>query len=399
MTARSVGSVIPKGDDKYLLRWFIGKVDGKRKYASETFEGTATQARKELAKKTVAVDAGTHVIPTQQTVSQYIDWWMENILRHEVTPVTVRSYAGRLKVVKQKLGDLKLSKLNWQIIQKFYNDLRAAGSSGRTVQYTHTVLQQALSHAVKGKLFNENPCANASPGSKDKIEMQVWTSQEVQLFLERTRDDRDYALWFTLLHTGLRPGEALGLKWTDIDGDRIKVVRAVAEIDNATHRIEDVKTPAGRRSLVLTKENLEVLSAHRKRQAEEILKAGPEYERSDFIFATDHGQYDLVLRVRKRWKRALNRVSDLLREEFDEAKASGMALSGAEARQIKPIRLYDTRHTHATLLLQAGVHAKVVSERLGHASITITLDTYSHVLPTMQDEAVQKLRVLMGNGG
>lgn len=387
MSARSSGSVIPVGENKYRLRWFIGMVEGKRKYASELFEGTAAAARKKLSKKTVSVDEGTYIVPSKQTLAQYLDWWSENVLKHEVTPVTIRSYSGRLKVVKAKLGSIPLSKLHWQVIQQFYNDLRAAGSSGRTVQYTHTILQQALAHAVKGKLFNENPCANASPGSRDKVEMHVWTVEEVQLFLERTREDRDYALWYTLLHTGLRPGEALGLKWADLNDDRVKIVRAVAEIDAKENRIEDVKTPAGRRSLVLTKENLEVLKEHRKAQLEEILKAGPEYTRHDFIFASPTGQYDLVLRVRKRWKRAVNRVNSALRDE--------------EKDLLKVIRLYDCRHTHATMLLQAGVHGKIVQERLGHASINITLDTYSHVMPNMQDEAVGKLEALMkaSNGG
>ncbi len=388
MTARSAGQMIPRGDNKWLLRWYVGMVDGKRKYSSETFEGSAVQARKQLAKKTVSVDEGTHVLPTNQTVAQYLDWWLENVKAREVTPVSKHSYAQRIATIKKSIGAVPVAKLTWQVVQQFYNTLQDSKVlGGRTVQYTHTILKAALAHAVKGKLLRENPCEHATPGSKDHAEMQIWSAQEVQLFLERTRDDRDHALWYTLLHTGLRPGEALGLKWSDLKDDRLQIVRAVAEIDAKTNRLEDVKTAAGRRSIVLTKENIETLQAHRKAQAAAILKAGPEYFRNDFIFASPTGQYDLVLRVRKRWKRAVARVHSLLKDEDDGS-------------DLKSIRLYDCRHTHATLLLEAGVHPKIVQERLGHASIKITLDTYSHVTPNMQDEAVSKLEVHMqANGG
>ncbi len=389
MTQRNPGQMIPRGENVWLLRWYIGMVDGKRKYGNLTFKGSAVQARKELSKKTVSVDEGTHVIPSNQTVGQYLDWWLENVVKSGVTQVTLGSYTNRVKTIKTALGSIKLTKLDWQVVQQFYNKLRESGRSGRTVRYTHTILKSALQHAVKGKLLKDNPCDHATPGTQDKEELSVWSSTEVQLFLERTQRDEkrqaDHALWYTLLHTGLRPGEALGLKWADLDGDRLQVVRAVAEIDAKTNRLEDVKTAAGRRSIVLTLENLVVLQEFRKQQAKAILKAGPEYTRNDFIFAAPDGKYDLVLRVRKRWQRAIGRVNETLKEEQIDA--------------LKEIRLYDCRHTHATMLLQAGVHPKVVQERLGHASITITLDTYSHVLPNMQDEAVQKLRVLMGNGG
>ena len=398
VTARSPGSVIPlDGDDgkRWRLRWYVGKdhSTGKRQYASEIFTGTAAAARKALAKKTVSVDEGTIVIPTNQTVAQYLYWWLEHVAKREVTVVTHESYKNRVKSITAKLGSLKLRKLDWQIVQQFYNQLRDSGLGGkglggRTIRYTHTILKAALQHAVRGRLLNDNPCTHASPGAHDKQEMMVWSKDEVQLFLERTREDRDYALWYTLLHTGLRPGEALGLKWTDLKDEKLQIVRAVAEIDAKTNRIEDVKTPAGRRSMTLTRENLEVLQAHRKSQLEEVLKAGPEYLRKDFIFARSTGEHDLVLRVRKRWKRAVARVNGVVAEEKQ----------GSEAQLLPQIRLYDCRHTHATLLLHAGVHPKVVQERLGHASIKITLDTYSHVVPSMQDEAVEKLRVLM-NGG
>jgi integrase len=223
--------------------------------------------------------------------------------------------------------------------------------------------------------------------------MSVWTAEEVQLFLERTKGTHDYPLWHTLFNTGLRPGEALGLKWSDLQGDRLHVVRAVVEgTKKGTFKIDAPKTERSKRAIALTPDSLAVLSAHRKAQAEAILKAGPEYDRQDFIFAPEKGGHDIIPFVRRRWQRAIRRVNRMLEKE-DVPK-------GAEKVKLKDLRLYDTRHTHATMLLKAGVHAKVVSERLGHTSIVITLDTYSHILPDMQDEAVGKLTALMqANGG
>lgn len=392
MAGRKVGQLIPKGDNRWLLRWYTGRApNGKRKYSSKVFEGTTSQAQKELARLTVQVDEGTFIAPAKQTVQQYLEWWLENVLKSKVTPSTHRSYGLMLRsYVFSAVGMLKLHKLTWQGLQTLYNQLREQGKGGRTIRYTHTILKQSLGYAVKGKLLRENPCDHAVPGTHTKPEMVVWTAEDVQLFLERTKGDRDYALWYTLLHGGLRPGEALGLKWGDLQGDRLSIQRAVAEQGKAgEYAIEEPKTPHSKRSVVLTRENIEVLQAHKKAQAVVILAAGPEYKRLDFVFPTFDGSFDNVTYTRRRWKRAVDRVNGVLRREHAKDRRV------EDAPQLARIRLYDTRHTHATLLLKANVHPKVVSERLGHASITITLDTYSHVLPDMQSEAVGQLEAMM----
>lgn len=392
MAGRKTGQLIPRGENRWLLRWFTGREpNGKRKYSSKVFEGTTSQAQKELARLTVQVDEGTFIAPAKQTVQEYLEWWLENVCKPDVSPSTHRSYSLMLRsYIYSAVGGLKLHKLTWQALQTVYNELRKSGKSGRTVGYAHTILKQALGRAVRGKLLRENPCEHATPGSRTKPEMQVWTAEEVQLFLERTKNDRDYPLWYTLLHTGLRPGEAFGLKWSDLQSDKLSIQRAVAEQGNSgEYAIEEPKTERSKRSVVLTRENIEVLQSLRRSQAAVILAAGPEYKRLDFVFATPNGDHDNVQYARRRWKRAMNRVNGLLRRE---------AVPGSrveDIRQVPLIRLYDTRHTHATLLLKANVHPKIVSERLGHANISITLDTYSHVLPDMQKEAVGQLEALM----
>lgn len=384
MSARKVGQLIPKGENAWLLRWFVGKLpNGKRKYASKVFDGTTYQAQRELSRLTNQVEEGTFVAPAKQTVQQYLKWWLENVCKIDVTYATLRSYTARFEHdIYPNAGMLKLHKLTWQGLQAVYNKLREAGKSGRTIQYTHTILKMALRHAVKGKLLKENPCDHATPGTSAKVEMAVWTAEAVQLFLERTQDERDYALWFTLLNTGLRPGEAFGVKWSDLQGDRLRILRAVTQVSKNVYGLEEPKTESSKRAVALTKENLQVLQTHRKRQAAEILAAGPEYVRQDFIFANELGGHDIDTYARRRWKRALVRVNRTPKGQ-------------EKARQLPRIRLYDTRHTHATMLLKANVHAKIVSERLGHASIKITLDTYSHVLPDMQDSAVTQFEALI----
>lgn len=390
MTARRAGQMIQKGDNKWLLRWYVGRtLEGKRQYASKVFEGTHFQAQRELARATTSVVEQTFVPPAKQTVHEYLTWWLAEVCAQSVQPSTRASYERRLRMdIYPTLGMLKLDKLTWQAVQSVYNQLRASGKSGRTVAYTHTVLRHALGHAVKGKLLRDNPCDHATPGTHEKREMLVWTAEQVQVFLDRTKGDRDYPLWYTLLHTGLRPGEAFGLKWSDIADGRLQVLRAVAQQGDGTYALESPKTARSKRSVPITEANAAILAAHRKAQVAEMLAAGEHWTRNDFVFPGPTGAFDTDRYARRRWLRAVDRVNRILAGE--QAK-----IAASDRQKLPGIRLYDTRHTHATLLLKAGVHPKVVQERLGHASITITLDTYTHVLPDMQEEALGKLDTLM----
>jgi integrase len=399
MAERKHGSMIPRGDNKWLLRWFVGRSPtGKRQYKSETFEGTTAQARKQLAKMTTEVNEGTAVMPTQHTVRSYLEWWLEHVQSKKVTEATLNSYRDRLNysIFKSALGTKKLQKLAYTDIEMLYNELLKT-SSTRTVQYTHTVLKMALKHALRTKLIRENPCDHASPGKKVKAKdgndgrtVEAFNAREVQIFLDRTRKEyqagthgHNYPLWFLLLTTGLRPGEALGLKWSDIQGDKLSVTRAVAETaKKGVYTLEAPKTKKSVRTISLTQECVETLNAHKKRQAAEILAAGSTFTRNDFVFPAKDGSFDNPKLIARRWSRSIKRIN------------RGLTREGQQLLNSK-ITLYGTRHTHATMLLQAGVNPKVVSERLGHSTVVITLDTYSHVLQNIQEEAVLKLERLM----
>jgi integrase len=200
--------------------------------------------------------------------------------------------------------------------------------------------------------------------------MKVLTPAQVNLFLEVTAGHPLRTLWCVLVTTGLRPGEALGLKWTDLDDSRVRVQRAVAQDDKNGFYLSETKTDKSRRSVRLPAIALAALEAHRARQAAEILVAGPAYERNGLIFANSVGRLLDQSKIRKEFYRALKRAG------------------------LPRVRLYDLRHSHATHLLMAGVHPKVVADRVGHSTTNLTLDTYSHVLPEVQEDAVQKVETL-----
>jgi integrase len=374
MAARKAGSIIPRGPNRHLIRWYIGRgPDGKRRYASRTIQGTYSQAQKALGKETHDVAQGSYVAPAKQTLGDYVSSWLRDVAATEVKEATLKSYTVRVKVdVIDRIGGLRLDKVTPQVLQSLYSDLSKRGLSPRTVRYTHTILNSALKKAVAWKVLRDNPCQHVALPKAQHLEMDVWSVEEVNRFLSATQDTRDHCLWYTLLNTGMRPGEAFGLKWEDLEGDRLRIQRAVAEtLDQGVYTLEAPKTERSKRSVAISQDHVALLQGHRRRQIEEILAAGTNYTRQDFIFADPEGHHEFTERVRGRWKTAVRRAG------------------------VRKIRLYDCRHTHATLLLKAGINPKVVSERLGHASIVITLDTYSHVLPDMQDEAVERLQAIL----
>jgi integrase len=206
----------------------------------------------------------------------------------------------------------------------------------------------------------------------ERRELSVLSVEELGRFLEAAREDRWYALWELLAATGMRPAEALGLKWTDIEGHRIRIQRSLVRHSDGKWTLKDPKTARARRTVTIPETVEQTLQRHRKAQLEQRLQAGPEYHDHGFVFAVSNGSpLDWKVVVQRHFKPIVKRAG-LLR-----------------------IRPYDLRHTCATLLLASGENVKVVSERLGHASAALTLDVYSHVLPDMQQSAAEKIETLL----
>lgn len=262
-------------------------------------------------------------------------------------------------------------------VQAFYSSLSEKGLSPRTVRFTHSVLASAFKQAVRWRMLAHNPCDSVELPREAGKEMQSLTPADATCFLKEAASDRWCTLFVLALATGLRPSEYFGLKWSDIDLE-LGLVTVQRSLVWRSYRSGDwyfgePKTPRSRRRIPLPASVVRSLVEHRRRQAEERLKAGSMYRSLDLVFATGEGQPLIRLNVIKHhFKPILKR-----------------------AKLSETLRLYDLRHTCATLLLAANENPKVVSERLGHASITLTMDVYSHVLPDMQQGASDKLENIL----
>ena len=279
------------------------------------------------------------------------------------------------------LGLVRVDQLTAPGIRRFYRDLQERGLSPRTVQYAHSVLHSALEQATRDRIIPRNPERDARNVLEkvERSEKQVLTLEQARKFIGAVQADRYAALWLLLLETGLRPGEALGLKWGDLHGNVLRVQRALKEPAGrgAAWRLEAPKTKRAVRSVPLTESTLRALREHRRKQAAEQLALGKYWAdgcEPDLIFTTSVGTY--------------LRQSNLHRRHFKPALT---------AAKLPDMRMYDLRHSAATILLALGENPKIVQERLGHSSITLTMDTYSHVLEGMQQQATLRLAEALGS--
>lgn len=375
---RAVGQVITKADDKHLVRIFLGRnpQTGKREYFSKLISGKRKDAQQYLRKKMREIDLGTFVKPSVTTVSEYLDEWLKVAAKPRIAPNTFEQYKDVLnRYVRPVIGNHKLSSVRPMNVQALYSDMQQRGLSARVVHYTHAVLNSALKQAVRWTLLAVNPAELVELPKVERKEMQVLMPEQAAQFLAAAESDRYGVLFNVALVTGMRPSEYLGLQWKDINfetGD-VTVQRTLTWKRDGTWYFGEPKTSRSRRSIPSPNSLMLLLKEHRRRQAEERLKAGPKYQNLNLVFVSQEGkplmQHNLIMRHFK---------PILRRAELPES-----------------LRLYDLRHTCATLLLIAGVNPKVVSERLGHSSVVITLDTYSHVLPSMQRAASEKLESLL----
>jgi integrase len=293
--------------------------------------------------------------------------------------------------VLPELGGTQLRDVRPQQLNLLYARLQASGRRGahpggplspRTVRYVHTIVHRVFRDAERWGLVPGNPARFALPGranASGRREQTTWTVEDVRAFLAASRShrgrghevgDRMYGGWVLLITTGLRRGELLGLRWADIDFDRkLFSVRQTAVLEYHNGRRTVVfgkpKTNSGRRVVALDAGTIAILREHRIQLLEERLAAGEAWEEHDLVMPNRDGR------------------------PFDPEYFSREFRSRLQRYGVPDIRLHDLRHTHATLALEAGVHPKVVSERLGHSGVAITLDLYSHVSVHMQSEAAE----------
>jgi integrase len=309
--------------------------------------------------------------------------WLPAIAR-TVRPTTFVNY--RLHVERHivpALGQRSLRSVDGSTLNGFYAELLRKGRlkdngplSPTTVRRIHATLHRALKDAVRWGRVSKNPADDCDPPREqadDVVEMRTWDAHEVRFFIDAVRDDPFHAMWVLFATTGMRRGEVLGLAWRDVDLDKrqLAVRQSLVTVGYELH-FSRPKTARGRRVIALDEHTAAVLGQHRLRQLKHK-ETCVGYQDGDLVFC---GPDDAPLHP--------SAVSKLFK---NLARSCGLPV----------IRLHDLRHTHATLALQAGIHPKIVSERLGHATVSLTLDVYSHALQSMQEEAAAQVgRLLFG---
>lgn len=322
------------------------------------------------------IHTGQYIAARNITVGQWLNTWLNEYVKHKVRPTTWESYESIIRVhVTPVIGHIQLQELRPEQLQKLYNDKLRSGNmkkqgglSATTVRYISAAIQQALKQAVKNGWIMHNVAEWTEKPQSKKKEIQPLTLEQVNLFLTAAKDNPLYEAFLLEGVTGLRRGELLGLRWQDIDMEqnRLTVNQAVI-LTNQGLLFSEPKTKASRRTIPLPDAVMATLKTHRKRQIETQMQAGVRNEH-DLLFCNPRGGIVDPLQLVRQFEKVLS-------------------LAG-----LPRIRFHDMRHTHATLLLAQGEHVKVVQERLGHTTVRMTLDTYSHLLPGMQEQATETIR-------
>lgn len=340
--------------------------DGRR---TSIYADTRQEAARRLAEALRDRDKGIPIVGEKQTVGQYLTSWLE-MVKPTIRPRTWKRYQELLTLhVIPTLGKISLAKLTPQHVLALYRAKLDAGLSSSTVHHIGTVLHGALAQAERLDLVARNVCSLVDTPRMADRELHVLTPGQVHLLLAAVADDRLEALYVLAVTTGMREGELLALRWRDVDLERktLSVRATLYHTKEDGYILSSPKTKRSQRQIALSALALAALRRHRLRQDLERL-ASPEWADLDFVFPNTVGKP----------MDAMN----LLHHQFHPLlKRAGLPR----------IRFHDLRHTAATLLLGRGVNPKIVSEMLGHASIAITLDTYSHVLPTMQQSAAAEM--------
>ena len=350
-------------------------VTGKRRQKSQSVKGTKRDAERALREVLISLENGSYVKPNKLTLGEWLDQWCESFVSMNTTPRTYVSYRSIIdRHLKPGLGSIALSRLEPQQIQAYYADKLTKGRvdgkgslSNRSVLYHHRILSRALDQAVKMGLVVRNVAKLITPPRVARAKINVLDVDEASRFLDIASSTMYYPLFAALLYTGLRRGEAIALRWKYIDLIRLElnVVESAYRI-RKEFIIKEPKSLHSRRAVSLSPSLAALLLEYREEQELMREQMGNPLTGEDFVFSWPDG-------------RPLD--PDVVTQAFH--RIAGKA-------GLKNIRLHDLRHTHATLMLKAGVHPKVVSERLGHANIGITLDTYSHVLPGLQEAAAER---------
>lgn len=450
--------VTADGKVRWRMRVFVGRDEnGNQQFIYKTFDrkGDAEDEARDLERKR---SHGVLRKSSKGTFLGYLKRWLK-VKASEVRPRTIHDYRGIVRRYIEnppegapRLRDILLDRLTWEHFEDLYAWLHnERGLAPRPIEYLHVILRQALDDAVKKGVIMRNPTDHAKRPRRVRDEddvdeettVRAMSEEEAARFLKAAEGDRYFALWLLLLTSGLRPGEAYALGWqhVDFEAGRVYVKRTLnrsgltvngenktvgalkdelkrltahpdgprdqkvqARIDEindrlAAHRgwkLEPPKTKRSRRAVPVPAVTVRALREWKAQQARDRLRLGDEWQDNNVVFTTPVGSpLDESNLSRSNWRRICKRAG-LGASGPQPAKPKGQPGPAKKRPFFPAFRIYDLRHTHATLALLKGENIKVVSERLGHASITLTADVYSHVLPDMQEGVVAKFEAMFG---
>jgi integrase len=363
------GSITKRKDGRWMARCTVYTANGPKR--RHLYGRTRQQVAAKLTKAMADRDGGIELDPSRVTVNEYLQRWLKDSVKGNVRPITFESYERLVRVhMVPALGHIKLKALSPAHLQGFYRDRLDAGLSPCTVQRLHAVIHRALKQALRWGLVPRNVSEATDPPTAQRKEIRPLTPEQVRTLLKTAQGDRLEALYVLAITTGLRQGELFGLKWEDFDlaAGRLSVRRTLTT-PKGGRRLGPPKRSKSRRSVKLTARAVEALTAHRERQLKEREKLAELWQDHGFVFTTQVGT-------------PLNRHNYFRRCFKPMLEKAGLPHT---------VRFHDLRHTCATLLLSKNVNPKVVQELLGHANISQTMDTYSHVLPDMQERAASAM--------
>jgi integrase len=364
------GSIFKRKDGRWCAVINLGWENGKRQ-RKQFYGATRQEVAKALNKAIREKQQGLLVASDRQTVEQYLAYWLQHQVQSSVRPRTYESYEllSRVHIVPE-LGRLSLQELSPQHVQAFLAKKLKSGRAPQTVRHMRTVLRRALNFAIKWGLVSRNSAALVDPPRVERHQVRSLTSEQARSFLNAAHEERLGSLYVVSLSLGMRQGEVLGLRWIDVDieseNPTLMVNQALQRIKSEFQFVEP-KTERSRRTIALPKSVVKTLLAHRRRQAAERLAYGPAWQ--------DHGLIFTSLGGSPIERRALHR-------DFKRILAKA---------ELPESRFHDLRHSAASLLLAQGVPMRSIMELLGHSSITLTADTYSHLMAPALRETADKM--------
>jgi integrase len=368
------GSIRPRGDGyEICVSAGVDPVTGKRKRIYRWARGKR-EAERVLTDLLKAVDSGSFADPGRLTVANYLrDHWLPHISTR-VRPRTALRYSQLLeRHVVPVVGSVKMAKLRPAHVQQVVDQATASGLAPRTVAGVYRTLHGALSQAVRWQLLAVNASTAVRPPRTERPELHSPDAAKVTKVLDAARGTRLYVPLALAASTGVRRGELLALRWRDVDLEAGSL-RIVASLQSVGANLDFLppKTDRARRTVGLPPAAVTLLRRHRKEQAERRLLLGEAWADLDLVIERGDGEPFPPDSLSRDWYRLVRRVG------------------------LPGLRLHDLRHAYATALLTAGVHPKVASEALGHASVAFTMDTYQHLMPTMQEQAVRAIEEAIG---